>query len=67
MKSLKQAHTEALVKKQLTLSMFAHEMSKVGVYVVQPNENVSAVFFADERRFFPKTNEDDRVVGGFFG
>lgn len=67
MKSVKQSSVERLIDKHIPLSIFCHEMSKIGVYVVKPEENVSAVFFSDERRFFPKINEDDIVVGGFFG
>ena len=67
MKSLKQAHAEKLIQDVLSIGLFAHEMSKIGVYVVRPKEAVSAVFFNDERRYFPKLNEDDVVVGGYFG
>lgn len=67
MKSLKQAQVDELLKRKLTIGVFAHEMAKFGVYVVKPKETVSAVFFRDERRYFPSINEDDIVVGGYFG
>lgn len=67
MKSLKQAQVEALIGKRLNIDMFVHEMGKFGVYVVRPKETTSMVFFNDERRYFPVINEDDIVVGGYFG
>lgn len=67
MKSLKQAQVEALLAKKLSISVFDHEMAKLGIYVVKPKEFSSTIFFRDERRYFPKLNEDDIVVGGYFG
>lgn len=67
MKSLKQAQVEAFLTKRMNIDLFAHEMGKLGVYVVRPKEHTSMVFFNDERRYFPVINEDDIVVGGYFG
>jgi len=67
MKTFKQTHAESLIERHLSFSVFEHEMAKVGVYVVKPRESVSAVFFRDERRYFARLNEDDIVVGGYFG
>lgn len=67
MKTSKQILAESLVMERRNIDSFAHEMSKAGVYVVKPGELVSGVFFRDERRYFPKVNEEDIVVGGYFG
>lgn len=67
MKSIKQAQVDKLLTETHTIGSFAHEMSKFGVYVVKPKETVSAVFFMGEKRYFPILNEDDIVVGGYFG
>ena len=67
MKTLKQAQVDNLLSRKLSISVFDHEMSKLGIYVVKPNEFSSSVFYRDERRYFPKLNEDDIVVGGHFG
>ncbi len=67
MKTFKQTHVEQLIARKVGFSVFEHEMSKIGVYVVKPKESASAVFYRDERRFFPQLNDDDIVVGGYFG
>jgi len=67
MKTPKQILAETLLAEGHSIDSFAHEMGKAGVYVVKPGELVSGVFFRDERRYFPKVNEEDRVTGGYFG
>lgn len=67
MKTIKQLQVEDLIQQTLTLPLFDHEMSKIGIYVVTPGDTVSMVYFNDERRYFPLLNEDDIVVGGYFG
>lgn len=66
-KSNKQVTAENLIRLQLSLENFVHEMQKVNVYVVRPGETVSGVYLMNESRFFPRVTGEDIVVGGFFG
>lgn len=67
MKTTREAYAEQLIERKLTLGFFSHEMEKIGVYVVSPFDVVSLVFLSNESRYFPKINENDVVVGGYYG
>lgn len=63
----KQNTVQQLVERRLDLTTFTHELSKLRVFVVQPGTTVSAIYYRDQRRFFPQLDEEFRVVGGYFG
>jgi hypothetical protein len=63
----KQNSVNAIIARRLDLTLFTHELSKLGVFVVKPGITVSAVYYRDQRRFFPQLDEEFRVVGGYFG
>lgn len=55
-----------LLKKKQSLDEFTSEMKNIDVYVVQPNQVVTAELRTNKTRFFPVV-KDDIVVGGNFG
>lgn len=63
----KQNTVNRIIEQRLSIAAFTHELGKIGVFVVQPGITVSAVFYRDQRRFFPQLDEEFRVIGGYFG
>ncbi len=58
---------ENMIKEHLTLGVFQHQMMQIGVHVVLPGDTTSLVYLSDHSRYFVEVNDDDVVVGGYFG
>lgn len=58
---------DIMLKKQLTISEFSYEASKLGILVVGPGDLVTADFRTDESRYFATLDSTDHVIGGAFG
>lgn len=56
-----------LIAKELHISEFETIMSERGTHVISPEMITTAECRTDQSRFFAKTDEFDRVIGGDFG